>query len=45
MYEPESSQKRFWTFRNEENLMTLRQQHNQEFIEKHGAGMNVKYKT
>lgn len=36
MYEPDSSQKRYWTFPSEQDLVELRVKHNQEFIEKYG---------
>ena len=41
---PNSSQKQFWTFSSEQKLNALRAQHNTDFIDKHGAEMNVRIK-
>lgn len=38
---PQSSQKKFWMFSDENDLTTLREKTNAEFIEKHGANMTV----
>lgn len=32
---PTSSQRRYWTFENEEEIAKLRIKHNQEFVERH----------
>jgi hypothetical protein len=36
-----SSQRKFWTYRNEQELAELRAQHNQKFIERFGIDMDV----
>lgn len=38
---PLSSQKKFWTFTNEQQLTELRLQQNVNYINTHGAEMNV----
>lgn len=40
---PSSSQRRYWTFRNEDEIRALRKKHNQEFQQYHGdrLGLNV----
>lgn len=38
---PQSSQKKFWTFQNEQQLRDLREKHNQEYIFKHGQEIEV----
>lgn len=38
---PQSSQNRFWMFRDENELTALREKTNADFIEKHGANMSV----
>lgn len=40
---PTSSQRRFWTFRNEKEIEQLRRAHNQEYQKLHGdrLGLNV----
>lgn len=38
---PLSSQKKFWTFTNEQQLSELRLQQNVNYINTHGAEMNV----
>lgn len=42
---PLSSQRQYWTFKNEQDIAELRRKHNAEFIERHGSGLNVKLKT
>lgn len=43
---PSSSQRRYWTFRNEEETNAHRRAHNHEFQQKHGdrLGLNVNLK-
>lgn len=36
-----SSQKIYWTFKNEKEIAENRLKHNQQFILKHGAGLDV----
>lgn len=40
---PTSSQRRYWTFKNEDEIKTHRRTHNQEFQQRHGdrLGLNV----
>ena len=40
---PSSSQRRFWTFKNEQEIEELRLKHNQQFVRQHGdaLGLNV----
>jgi len=38
-----SSQRKFWTYRNEQELAELRAQHNQKFIERFGIDMDVSW--
>lgn len=38
---PASSQKKFWTFVDETDLIRLRHEANRKFILKHGANMTV----
>lgn len=40
---PTSSQRRYWTFKNEEEIRKHREKHNQEFQQYHGdrLGLNV----
>lgn len=41
---PTSSQRRYWTFKSEQEIADLRLKHNQEFIILHGnrLGLNVR---
>lgn len=38
---PTSSQRKYWTFSNEQEIQALRLKQNQDYIEKHGADMDV----
>jgi len=38
---PQSSQKKYWMFNDENDLTALREKTNAEFIAKHGANMTV----
>lgn len=38
---PLSTQKKFWVFTDEKDLIELRRQANSNFVEKHGNGMTV----
>lgn len=38
---PQSSQKKYWMFSDENDLTVLREKTNAEFIERHGANMTV----
>lgn len=38
---PQSSQKRYWVFSDENDLTVLREKTNAEFIERHGTNMTV----
>lgn len=40
---PQSSQRRYWIFSDENDLTALREKTNAEFIQKHGASMTVSY--
>lgn len=40
---PQSSQRRYWIFSDENDLTALREKTNAEFIQKHGANMTVSY--
>lgn len=38
---PQSSQKKYWMYSDENDLTILREKNNAEFIEKHGINMTV----
>lgn len=38
---PTSSQRKYWTFANEEEIADLRLKHNQNFVLIHGDALNV----
>lgn len=38
---PNSSQRRYWTFKNEQEILELRQKHNQEFHRFHGDRLGL----
>ena len=40
---PQSSQRRYWIFSDENDLTALREKTNAEFVQKHGADMTVSY--
>lgn len=42
---PTSSQRRYWTFKSEQEIVDLRLKHNQEFVTLHGSrlGLNVRF--
>lgn len=40
---PQSSQRKYWIFSDENDLTALREKTNAEFIQRHGANMKVSY--